>query len=177
MHSRKYNLHFHIHLFFEGQHWSTTLSPLRPVSPLSPCKKGQMSCRANISVFLLQTSFGINSITILPSFLANPKHTETEEQDIGTCIYNAWHQACQPTIKALQSSLHYDSDVMQAKHELSHATAKIMCRYSYTWHVCKHYTHSSSWRTHWDWKCLPDFVNGGALRKRSNQLKLPGRFR
>lgn len=167
MHSRKYNLHFHIHPFFEGQHWITTLSPLKPVSPLSPCKEGQMSCRANISVFLLRTSLGINSITILPSFLVNPKHTKTEEQDIGTCIYNAWHQACQPTINALQSSLHYDWDVKQAKQELSHATAEIMCCYSwYMTSVSKHYTHSSSWRTHWDWKCLPDFINGGALRKK-----------
>lgn len=32
-------------------------------------------------------------------------------------------------------------------------------------HVHKHQTHSRSWRTHWHWECLSDFINGSTLRR------------
>lgn len=69
-----------------------TFSPCRPRSPLSPCKKQTNNNKwvtVNISFFVPQLN--INPITILPSFLVHPKHTETEVQEIVTCICNAWH--------------------------------------------------------------------------------------
>lgn len=30
---------------------------------------------------------------------------------------------------------------------------------------CKHVTHSSSWRAHWDWECLSDIIKCGTLHQ------------
>lgn len=92
--SKVVETHLHFNVFILIRYYvavsSSTFSPLSPVSPLSPCKgKKNHKLRCFYYIYCV---FSFKPINILPLFPVNPKHTETEQLDVATCVYtdNVW---------------------------------------------------------------------------------------
>lgn len=92
--SKVVETHLHFNVFILIRYYvavsSSTFSPLSPVSPLLPCKgKKNNKLRCFCYIYCV---FSFKPINILPLFPVNPKHTETEQLDVATCVYtdNVW---------------------------------------------------------------------------------------
>ena len=89
----------------------------------------------------------MNPITVLPSFPVSPKHTDTEERDVGTCIYNAWQQArhiCSQIMARLICTTHNKSAIVISERWLRRHAGKIWIMPCNSWIMSYKYPETCS---------------------------------